>query len=167
MDVKALLLGYLKSKTAWGAVAQWLLSAALIAMDTSQPHRFWCGFDDSPPLLIPVSIGPALFALGSGFLWLALWGRKTARGPIGPATSPPGLCRRPSYPDRLLEALRESGDGLGRRVAQALETAEGQGEGGASGQAAQAAAVFGPEALRWPGPPPAASADPGAAGGKP
>lgn len=84
MGVKALILGLSKSKTAWGGVGQWLLTLVLAVLASDQPHYLWLGVDSNTPLAIPLNV-PTLFAVGSALLGLVLWGRQSARGPLGEA----------------------------------------------------------------------------------
>ena len=83
MDVKALALGLLRSKTAWGGVGQWLLAAVLAALASGQPLGVWIGTDRATAQGFRLELPALLFAAATAFFGLVLWGRKAARGPLG------------------------------------------------------------------------------------
>lgn len=111
MDVKALALGLSKSKTAWGGVGQWLLTLVLAVLASDQPHYLWLGVDSGTPLAVPLNV-PTLFTVGSALLGLVLWGRKTARGPLGSEPLPP----QPQ--DSALSAARQEIEAFSKRIAE-------------------------------------------------
>lgn len=81
MDVKAVLCAYAKSKTVWGGLLQWLLSAVLTVMASDKLHHLTMAIDDKSPIIVPLNL-PTLFAAASAFLGLVLYGRVKANGPL-------------------------------------------------------------------------------------
>ncbi|KHK04033.1 hypothetical protein NY78_0475 [Desulfovibrio sp. TomC] len=125
-----------KSKTAWGGVGQWLLTAVLAALASGQPLFVWFGVDKASAQGIRLD-APVLFAVATALLGLVLWGRKTARGPLGEA----GTEAAQQYGSLLKDFQRHVEQATPAYPAspQPLTTS-----------ADVAAAVFGPAALRWP-----------------
>jgi len=81
MDTKAVVTAYAKSKTTWGGMGLYGLNFLLVLMSSDRPHTISIGFDGAPLVSFPLT-GPVLFVLASVCLWLCLYGRGVAAGPL-------------------------------------------------------------------------------------
>lgn len=86
MGAKNVAMAYAKSVTVWGGVLQWLLTLVLALLASDRPHALTIGLDGDNRWAIPLT-APVLFAVASAGLYLVLYGRDKARGPLRAALS--------------------------------------------------------------------------------
>jgi len=81
MPAKDIAKAYVRSRTVWVGIAQWLLNGVVILMASGKTHALNISVDDATLWTIPLT-APVLFAAASALVWLLLYFRGKASGPL-------------------------------------------------------------------------------------